>query len=205
MCIVSFLDAIDLMFVQGEGGSDMPATLDSDDVFRSAGSTSATPLTSSVDSGKVKYESVSKTPSWASTPKSRSMSSGKTSQSNLEKYGQISPNFPNFPKFFRFAYLLNLLKFGRSSLKFPQIWVYFLIYRKYPNLSLKFCNVFYNFPIFSQFSQYFPNFPQFFETFQTFDTTVYTSTVSIFIQFNPSQIVINQQQLSFQWCNNSHV
>ena len=73
MCIVSFLDAIDLMFVQGEGGSDMPATLDSDDVFRSAGSTSATPLTSSVDSGKVKYKSVSKTPSQASTPKSRSM------------------------------------------------------------------------------------------------------------------------------------
>jgi hypothetical protein len=73
MCIVSFLDAIDLMFVQGEGGSDMPATLDSDDVFRSAGSTSATPLTSSVDSGKVKYDSVSKTPSRASTPKSRSM------------------------------------------------------------------------------------------------------------------------------------
>jgi hypothetical protein len=73
MCIVSFLDAIDLMFVQGKGGSDMPATLDSDDVFRSAGSTSATPLTSSVDSGKVKYESVSKTSSRASTPKSRSM------------------------------------------------------------------------------------------------------------------------------------
>jgi hypothetical protein len=73
MCIVSFLDAIDLMFVQGEGGSDMPATLDSDDVFRSASSTSATPLTSSVDSSKVKYDSVSKTPSRASTPKSRSM------------------------------------------------------------------------------------------------------------------------------------
>jgi hypothetical protein len=73
MCIVSFLDAIDLMFVQGEGGSDMPATLDSDDVFRSASSTLATPLMSSVDSSKVKYDSVSKTPSRASTPKSRSM------------------------------------------------------------------------------------------------------------------------------------
>jgi hypothetical protein len=65
--------AIDLMFVQGEGGSDMPATLDSDDVFRLASSTSATPLTSSVDSGKVKYNSVSKTPSRASTSKLRSM------------------------------------------------------------------------------------------------------------------------------------
>jgi hypothetical protein len=74
MCIILFLDVIDLMFVQDEGGSDMPVTPDSDDVFCSAGSTSATPLTSSVDSSsRVKYEAVSKTPSRAGTPKSRSM------------------------------------------------------------------------------------------------------------------------------------
>jgi hypothetical protein len=74
---VSFFSTwTDLMFVQGEGGPDMPATPDSEDFFCPAavtGSTSATPLTSSVDSGKVKYDSVSKTPSRASTPKSRSM------------------------------------------------------------------------------------------------------------------------------------
>jgi len=56
----------------------MPATPDSEDFFCPAaatGSTSATPLTSSVDSSKIKYEasSVSKMPSCASTPKSRSM------------------------------------------------------------------------------------------------------------------------------------
>jgi hypothetical protein len=51
----------------------------------------------------------------------QSEASGKTSQSNLEKYGQISPNFSKFSKFLQFAYLLHLLKFGRSSLKFPQI------------------------------------------------------------------------------------
>lgn len=73
MCIVSFPDVIDLMFVQGEGGSDMPATFDGDNVLCSTSSTPATPLTSSVDSGKVKYEVASKTPSRASTPKSRSM------------------------------------------------------------------------------------------------------------------------------------
>src|SRR6266849_11043001 len=64
------------MFVQGEGGPDMPATPDSEDFFCLAamtGSTSATPLMSSVDSSKIKYEasSVSKTPSCASTPKLR--------------------------------------------------------------------------------------------------------------------------------------
>src|SRR6266849_3423149 len=56
----------------------MPATPDSEDFFCPAaatGSTSATPLTSSMDSSKIKYEasSVSKTPSHAGTPKSRSM------------------------------------------------------------------------------------------------------------------------------------
>src|SRR6266849_2362066 len=56
----------------------MPATPDSEDFFclaAATGSTSATPLTSSVDSSKIKYKasSVSKTPSRASTPKSRSM------------------------------------------------------------------------------------------------------------------------------------
>jgi hypothetical protein len=61
------------MFIQGEGGSNMPATLDGDSVFCSTSSIPATPLTSSVDSSKVKYEAVSKTPSRASTPKSRSM------------------------------------------------------------------------------------------------------------------------------------
>jgi hypothetical protein len=68
----------DLMFVQGEGGPDMPATPDSEDFFCPAaatGSTSATPLTSSADSSKIKYEasSASKTPSRSGTPKSRSM------------------------------------------------------------------------------------------------------------------------------------
>src|SRR6266849_7563280 len=66
------------MFVQGEGGPDMPATPDSEDFFclaAATGSTSAMPLTSSVDSSKIKYEasSVSKMPSRAGTPKSRSM------------------------------------------------------------------------------------------------------------------------------------
>src|SRR6266849_8418030 len=56
----------------------MPATPDSEDFFCPAvatGSTSAMPLTSSMDSSKIKYEasSVSKTPSCAGTPKSRSM------------------------------------------------------------------------------------------------------------------------------------
>src|SRR6266849_7631832 len=56
----------------------MPATPDSEDFFCPAavtGSTSATPLMSSVDSSKIKYEalSVSKTPFRAGTPKSRSM------------------------------------------------------------------------------------------------------------------------------------
>src|SRR6266852_575213 len=56
----------------------MPATPDSEDFFCPAaatGSTSATPLTSSVDSSKIKYEalSVSKMPFCASTLKSRLM------------------------------------------------------------------------------------------------------------------------------------
>src|SRR6266852_3673325 len=56
----------------------MPATPDSEDFFclaAATGSTSAMPLTSSVDSSKIKYEasSVSKMPSRAGTPKSRSM------------------------------------------------------------------------------------------------------------------------------------
>src|SRR5713101_7310362 len=66
------------MFVQGEGGPDMPAIPDSEDFFclaAATGSTSATPLTSSVDSSKIKYEalSVSKMPFCASTLKSRLM------------------------------------------------------------------------------------------------------------------------------------
>ncbi len=56
----------------------MPATPNSEDFFCLAavtGSTSAMPLTSSVDSSKIKYEasSVFKTPSRAGTPKSRLM------------------------------------------------------------------------------------------------------------------------------------
>jgi hypothetical protein len=59
------------MFVQGEGSPDMPATPDTEGLFCSAASTSATPLTSSLDSSKIKYEAMSlSTPSRASTPKS---------------------------------------------------------------------------------------------------------------------------------------
>ena len=73
MSMVSFLDAIDFMFVQGEGGSDMSATPNGDSVFCSPSPSSATSLTSSVDSSRVKYKAASKTPSRAGTPKPRSM------------------------------------------------------------------------------------------------------------------------------------
>jgi hypothetical protein len=73
VCVVTSLDVIDLTFVQGEGGSDMPATPYSEEAFSSVGSTSATPLTSIMDSGKAKCDAVSKTSSQASTPKPRSL------------------------------------------------------------------------------------------------------------------------------------
>jgi hypothetical protein len=62
-----------ILFVQDDGGSySLATTPDLDDAMRAAGSTSATPITSTSDSTKVKYEALSKTPSQCGTPKVRS-------------------------------------------------------------------------------------------------------------------------------------
>jgi len=62
-----------LLFVQDEGGSfSLPTMPNDDDIICSVASTSATLLTSTADSSKAKSESISKTPSRSSTPRSRS-------------------------------------------------------------------------------------------------------------------------------------
>jgi hypothetical protein len=47
--------------------------------------------------------------------------SGKTSLSNLEKYGHIFSNLEKFGKFTPFGKFAGLRKYQRSNSKFPQI------------------------------------------------------------------------------------